>query len=454
MPAYPGRIRSFGAEPDYGRIRCELLGRPDVQLRDEHFRDANTLSDAKIVVVGAGVVGASVSLALQRDGHQVTLVDRSGPCAGASFGNAGGIVNGSCAPTAMPGAVFNALRMIGRPLSPLSIRPAYLHRILPWLIRFVLESRRSRVVANGQNLHAIANRAVEGWRQLTDNTELTNFIRDEGWLKVYESEQSFTASNDARALMDQNQTPYEILTEGEIQELEPHLAPIYERAIFQRDSLSLTDPQGMIQGMVDLFAARGGNYRQFDVQRIVPKAQGAEVRGTSEIIQADKVVIATGAWSRQFARQLGNDVPLDTERGYHLMLGTDDSALLTRPVMNGDHAFVLCPMEAGLRLTGQVEFGGMDLAPDYRKIRRILGAARRMLPAIDSDEQSVWMGLRPSLPDSLPVLGPSSNPNVLFAFGHQHLGVTLGPITGVIIADIVAGRDPGIDMTPYAASRY
>lgn len=431
-----------------------MPGRPVVHLRDDHFRDANTLSDTEIVVVGAGAVGASVSLALQQDGHKVTLVDRSGPCAGASFGNAGGIVNGSCAPTAMPGTMFNALRMLGRPLSPLSIKPSYLHRILPWLAKFVMESRRSRVVENGRNLHAMTSRAVEGWRRLTDDTELTKYIRNEGWLKVYESEQSFTASNDARALMDQNETPYEILTEREIQELEPHLAPIYERAIFQHDSLSLTNPGAMVEGMVELFASRGGTYRQFDVQRIAPDTQGAAVHGTNESIRTDRVVIAAGAWSRKFARQLGNDVPLDTERGYHLMLSADDSALLTRPVMNGDHAFVLCPMEAGLRLTGQVEFAGMELAPDYRKIRRILGAARRMLPAIESDEQSVWMGFRPSLPDSLPVLGHSSNPNVLFAFGHQHLGITLGPITGVIIADIVAGRDPGIDMTPYKASRY
>ncbi len=145
---------------------------------------------------------------------------------------------------------------------------------------------------------------------------------------------------------------------------------------------------------------------------------------------------------------------MDTERGYHLMLSVEDSDLLTRPVMNGEHSFVLCPTQTGLRLTGQIEFAGLAADPDYRRIRRFLAPAKRMLPGIDSDEQSVWMGCRPSLPDSLPVLGFSSHENVLYAFGHQHLGMTLGPISGLIIADLVAGRDPGIDMAAYRAERY
>ncbi len=413
------------------------------------------MSETSIAIVGTGIVGASVALALQKDGHCVTLLDRQEPCAGASFGNAGLIVNGSCAPTAMPGIVFDGLRMLGQPLSALSIRPAYFPKILPWLIRFMAESRRSKVAQNARHLHALTNRAVEGWKQLTDNTELSRLIESDGWIKVYESEHSFAATRNARALMDDNGTPYEILTATDIQDLEPQLAPIFERGIYQADSLLLTNPERMVRGMVDLLLTRGGSWQQFDVQSIGVESDTVRLLNADESMSFDKVVIAAGAWSRPLCKQLGDNVALDTERGYHLMLSTDSGALLTRPVMSGDASFVLSPMEAGLRLTTQIEFAGLDAAPDYRRVRSLLPAARRMLPGIGATETSVWMGCRPSLPDSLPVLGFASNSSsVLYAFGHQHLGITLGPITGLIIADLIAGRDPGIDLTPYKANRF
>jgi len=413
------------------------------------------LSDQSIAIIGAGIVGASTALALQQDGHQVTLLDRQEPCAGASFGNAGLIVNGSCAPTAMPGIVADGLRMLAQPLSPLTIRPAYFTTILPWLVRFVAESRRSKVAQNARHLHALTDRAIDSWRQLTENTELSRLVESGGWIKVYESERSFAATANSRALMDDNGTPYEILTAADIQDLEPQLAPIFERGIYQRDSLRLSNPDRMVRSMVGLLRHRGGNYEQFDVRSIHVDNDSVRLSNADGSTSFDKVVIATGAWSKHLCGQLGDKVSLDTERGYHLMLSTGTSDLLNRPVFSGDAAFVLSPMETGLRLTTQVEFAGLDAAPDYRRVRSLLPAARRMLPGIEPVESSVWMGCRPSLPDSLPVLGfASSTRNVLYAFGHQHLGITLGPMTGLIVADLVAGRDPGIDLTPYRADRF
>lgn len=413
------------------------------------------MSELSIVVVGAGIVGTSTALALQSDGHHVTLVDREAPCAGASFGNAGAIVNASCTPTAMPGIIFDALRMLGQPLSPLTIRPAYLHRILPWMIRFVLESRRSRVSENARNLHALTSRSIDGWRQLTDGTELARLIREGGWLEVYESTKSFTKTHDERGLMDANGVPYEILSATEVLELEPNLAPIFTQGILRRDSLWLSNPQRMVRRMVDLLVALGGIYKQFDARTVEIDGRKVAIHSPTASITTDKVVIAAGAWSKRLAQQTGNDLPLDTERGYHVMMGASNSRLLSRPVMNAELAFVLTPMDPGLRLSSQDEFAGIDAAPDYRHIRRLLPFAKRMVPAVDTTEESVWMGCRPSLPDSLPVIGfATRSENVLYAFGHQHLGMTLGPATGLIIADLVAGRDPGIDLTPYRPERY
>lgn len=413
------------------------------------------MPEQSIVVVGAGIVGASTALALQRDGHRVLLVDRDAPCAGASFGNAGAIVNASCAPTAMPGIVLDVLRMLGQPLAPLSIRPAYMHKILPWMIRFVLESRRSKVARNAMNLHALTRQAVSGWRNLTDGSGLADLLRAGGWLTVYETERSFGNSRAERGLMDDNDVPYEILSAPDIQSLEPNLAPIFERGIFNRDSLWITNPQRMVLGMVDLLIARGGTFRRFDVQSIDSLEKHIVLRSPSEVLPVSKVVIAAGAWSKPLAWQAGDKLPLDTERGYHVMMPVENSRLLSRPVVHAEFSCALVPMESGLRLTGQDEFAGVNAAPDYRRIRRLLPVAKRMLPAIDETEQSVWMGCRPSLPDSLPVIGfARRSRNILYAFGHQHLGMTLGPATGLLIADLVAGREPGVDLFPYRPERY
>jgi D-amino-acid dehydrogenase len=355
----------------------------------------------------------------------------------------------------MPGIIADALRMISKPLPPLSIRLACLPGILPWLVRFAFESRASRVKQNAKNLHALTRHAIQAWRRLTDNTALSVLLREGGWLKVYESERTFGATRATRELMNENGTPFEILSAADIRDLEPQLAPIFARGIFQRDSLKIDNPQRMVQGMVDLFVERGGLFNQFDVHTIRIEGPTVSLGDSSGWMSADKVVVSAGAWSRTLARQLGDDVPLDTERGYHLMLSADSSTLLNRPVLNGESSFVLSPMETGLRLTSQIEFAGLDAPADYRRVRSLLPVAKRMLPGLDTSEESVWMGCRPSLPDSLPVLGFSTKfNNVLYAFGHQHIGMTLGPLSGLIVADLVAGRDPGMDLAPYRPGRY
>ncbi|MFT6408351.1 MAG: D-amino-acid dehydrogenase [Arenicella sp.] len=409
----------------------------------------------KIIVIGAGVIGASTALALKQDGHAVTLIDRDQPCAGASFGNAGAIVNGSCAPTAMPGILFDGLRMMTQSASPFSIHPAYLHRALPWLLRFVWQSRTSAVNHNAQYLHALSQHAVASWQQLVGTSDLSSLFRATGWLKVYESEKTFANSKKSRELLDKLGTPYELLNAAQIRDLEPNLAPIFARGLYQQDSLSISNPERLVRGLIDQLLERGGVYKQFSVDQIKVTDHGIQLNGLSGMLNADKIVIAAGAWSRPLASQLGDHIPLDTERGYHLMLPQSNQGLLSRPVLNEESSFVLCPMETGLRITAQVEFAGLDIAPNYNKIRSLLPAAQRMLPKLDIQQDSEWMGFRPSLPDSLPVLGFSSQSNnAIYAFGHQHLGMTLAAISAQVITDLVANREPLIEISAYRSSRF
>ncbi len=413
------------------------------------------MTDKKIIIIGAGVIGAACALALQQDGHKIVLVDRDSPCSGTSFGNAGGIVNGSVAPTAMPGAIFDAIRMLSKPLSPLSIRATYLFKISPWLLRFALQSKESAVNNNAKHLFAISQYAVESWKQLTKNTKLSTLLRATGWMKVYETDQSFSNAKTTLALMDKFNSPYEILNTHQIHDLEPNLAPIFKHGFYQEDSLSILNPERLIKGMVDLFVSRGGTYQQFAVDEIFWKDNEVTIKGINGTLIADKAVIAAGAWSKTLAKQLGDVVPLDTERGYHFMFSESTKHLLSRPILNGENSFVLSPMEMGMRMTSQVEFGGLKLKPDYEKIRRLLPLAKRMLPKLDTREESVWMGYRPSLPDSLPVIGYSKQSNnIVYAFGHQHLGMTLGAITGYVVSDIVGDRQPRTPIEPYRANRF
>ena len=409
----------------------------------------------KITIIGAGVIGAATALTLQQRGHEVLLLDRERPSAGASFGNAGAIVNGSCVPTATQGILFDAIKMLSQPNSPLCIRPSYLPKALPWLMRFIWQSRRSLVNKNALNLHALSQHAVQSWRKLTQDTTLSQFFNGKGWLKVYQSDKMFDGTLRSRQLLDQMGTKYQCLNASEIHDLEPHLAPSFKHGFFQEDSLNVNDPQLLVQGMVDLLVKNGGRYQQFNVDAIHESNGVIQLKGKSGELLSQKVVIATGAWSRGLAKQLGDDIPLESERGYHLMLPESTHSLISRPIVNGENDFVLSPMNKGIRITSQVEFAGLHAPPDYSRIRKLLPMAKHMLPKLEIHEESVWLGHRPSLPDSLPVLGYSSNSqNVVYAFGHQHLGMTLAAISGDIIADLLSNEAPRVPIFPYRANRF
>ena len=411
------------------------------------------LTPRRIAVIGAGIVGVSCALHLQRDGHDVTLIDRGEPGRGTSYGNAGIIVHGASMPVGMPGMWRDVPKFLFGTEPYFSLRWPYLLRLVPWLTRLLKETRAERVEANAAALATIAREVKPAWRDLLDQTNTHEFVLQKGWLKVYESAAAFEATAKVRTLYERHGGVYEVLDADEIRQMEPTLAPIFPRALYFPEFDSLTNPLRVIQAFVADFVARGGQLRQADVTGFDLASRPRIVCAEADAIETDGIVLATGAWSRGLARQLGSDVPLDTERGYHIMLPNMDPGP-TRPLLYGDHGFAISPMEEGLRLAHGVELASLNAPPNYAWVRRLLPYAKRMLPGLDTHELSSWLGRRPTLPDSRPVIGASPmHPDVYFAFGHQHYGLSLGPVTGRLISDLVAGREPGIDLTPFRPHR-
>ena len=410
----------------------------------------------RIAVIGAGIVGVATGLILQREGHQVTLVDPAPPGTGTSFGNAGSIAVGSVYPTGSPGNWKQVPKMLVDPASPLNIRPAHLPRMLPWLVQFLAASTPSRVEEISKHLRAITKDAMTAHKTLITLSGAHEVVRPVGWLKVYSSQAKFDRTAEERATMERRGVRFDVLTADEIRQLEPGLSPRFTHAYHQPENGFVSQPIKLTEAYFAKFRDLGGGWIAERVQRFDCGAAGVEQvvtdRGMHDV---DAVVVAAGARSHEICAMLGRKVPLDTERGYHLNLNVLEGPELRRPTVIGDHGFVLAPMQDGLRLTTGAEFAGVDAPPDFRRVYRMLPMAHEALPGLKTEVTREWLGFRPSTPDSVPVIGASPDqPNVYFGFGHSHIGLTLAARTGELLADLIAGRDPGIDMAPYRIDRF
>lgn len=409
----------------------------------------------RIAVIGAGIVGMSAALHLQRDGHRVSVLDPCAPGTMTSFGNAGGIVAGAVMPTSTPGLWKQVPAMLLDPMSPLRIRWQYLPRLAPWLLHFLRTGSRAQVEIVAQALSPLVSRAVAAHRELARLARAEDLVLPAGWLKLYETQASFAAGAHERAQMRACGAHFEVLGPEDIRQLEPGIARGFVRGLFQPDSAFAPDPGGLVRAYASRFVGAGGVVLPEEVRRVIPQRTGVRVATDRSTHAFDAVVVAAGAWSGRIARTLGDRVLLDTERGYHLNLERGAAAELRRPVFFVDRRFVLAPMHDGIRLTSGVEFAGLEAPPDFTRIRRLLPAARSVLPGLSDQVTREWMGRRPSTPDSLPVIGRSpGHPQVIYAFGHGHIGLTLGPLTGKLVADLAAGRPAELDLSPYRVNRF
>ncbi len=407
----------------------------------------------RVVVVGAGIVGVCCALHLQHARHETTLIDPRGPGTVTSFGNAGGVVAGSVVPNSTPALRRNIPRILFDRDSPVRLRWSYLPKIAPWLLRFLREGSDSRVRQIARSLQPLVSRAYEAHRELIALAGADGIVRPVGWLKVYETEAGFAGTAYDREIMAANDVNFDVLNADEIHQLEPALAPRFVKGLLQPDSAFVSSPYKLTEAYVAHFVRLGGTVVQDRVRGVRPTDGGIELDCERGFLAFDAGVIAAGAWSKQLAGQLGDHVLLDTERGYHLNI--DSPTELRRPVVFPEKGFVLAPMQDGVRLTSGVELGGLDAPPDFSRIRRLLPHAQQMLPGLSDKVTREWMGYRPSTPDSLPVIGTSPRtPHVVYAFGHQHLGLTLSAITGRLVAALVGGPAPEIDLSPYRVGRF
>lgn len=397
-----------------------------------------------VTIVGAGIVGVCCAAALARAGLSAEVIDPDPPGTGTSWGNAGGIAVSEVAPLGLPGTILKVPGWLADPLGPLTLRWSYLPRLLPWLLRFQRNCTPAAVARIADARASLLKQAWADWLPLLRDCGADHLVHRRGMLMLYANAKDMEADTAAVRLATDRGVPIETLAPEAIRQMEPALSPALCHARFSPDWGHVDDPFAITQAIAETAARAGVTFRTGTVTAIETGADGvcalSLLDGRSHPVR--RLVVAAGAWSHLLSRQLGSPVPLETERGYHLMLPRSGVSL-SRMFTYVSGSFVATPMRGGLRLAGTVELAGLDAPPDWRRSEILASKASALLPGLDPNDGTPWMGYRPSLPDSLPVIGPSPHhKNVYYAFGHGHLGLTLAATTGRLMADCILGAEP------------
>ena len=402
-----------------------------------------------VIVVGAGVIGLSAALAAQARGLKVRVIDREGPAAGASAGNAGAFAFTDILPLASPRIIRQAPRWLLDPLGPLTVPPRHALRIAPWMLRFWRASRPAQVRASTLAQAALMDCSRTSLEALLDREGLTGMLSRRGQLQAYEGEAAWRASLPGWEVRKEHGIEFRHLRGEEIAELQPGLSPRFTHATFTPGWYSISDPRDYVLALAERVRARGGEIIIAEAKSLLPG--GVE---TSAGPMQGRVVLAAGAFSHRLARTAGARIPLETERGYNTTLPHDAFDLRLHITFEG-HGFVVSRLSSGIRVGGAVELGGLDLPPNFARADAMLTKAARFLPGLRTESGRQWMGFRPSLPDSLAAIGPlPGRPEVICAFGHGHLGLTQSAGTAEVVADLLTGQSPPLDLAPFSPARF
>ena len=409
-------------------------------------------STPQIAVVGAGIVGICSAFFLQKNGFQVTLLDKKEPGSMTSFGHACTFADYANVPVNSPDLFRDIPSMLLRSDGPLAVDFFHVLKNINWTTKFLQNCTTKKVEYISKSLGNLLNNSSISYDEIFTDVKVSEYIKNEEALYLYQNETEFLKAKTTNELRQKNGVRIKTLSKAEILDLEPSLAPVFFNGQIFIGSRHTTNPSMISKRIFETFINNGGEFIQSHVDDLTAEDDSVNLNLNNNNHKFEKVIICAGAWSNNLSKKIGESFPLDTERGYHVMF--NNHGLINRPVGWSQSGFYLVQLEEGLRAAGTVEIAGLSKPENKKRIQMIESQARRLLPQLN-EVKSTWLGFRPTLPDSLPVIGPSKrNKNIIYAFGHQHIGWTLGAVTGKIINSICNERVPNINIEPFSPSRF
>ena len=408
-------------------------------------------------VIGSGIQGVCTGLQLIKKGIPVTIFDRHDPLSfefkPASYGNAGHFSPYAVLQFNRPDVLNDVPKMLLSSNGPLALKWNYIPKMLNWFFYYIKNCNKKSMLNTAKNMHQILSLSNDAYEEIFQEIDTNGLVEKKGIIYVWTNKNLKSRRLEIKVRNDLG-IEQKLLSQQEVLELEPNLNPVFDAGVIYESAMHARDPHGILKKIFKLFVERGGKFIQANVKGLEQISINETVIKTEcDTYKFEKTVIASGAFSKKLTDQLGENIPLDTERGYHVHFKNKDN-LIKRPVIFLDRGFGMTPMNQGLRAVGTVELGGLQNPPSKKRIEYIINCAKELLPQLGQHEDE-WLGFRPTLPDFLPIMGPSlKNKNIIYAFGHHHLGWTLGAVTGKIVSGIVAGEKTNLDLSPYSSKRF
>tara|TARA_Y100000590_G_scaffold357906_1_gene412972 strand:- start:454 stop:1695 length:1242 start_codon:yes stop_codon:yes gene_type:complete len=406
----------------------------------------------KIGIIGAGIQGVCSALFLQRKGYQVTLFDRDEPGNAASYGNAGHFSPYASVSLNRTDILADVPSMLLSSRGPLALKWNYVPKMIPWFARFILNCGKEKMMHTAKYMHQILDQSLPAFDELFDEINLDGLVENNGILYVWTNKSKKSRELEIK-IREELGVKQQLVNAKEIHDLEPNIKPFYDSGVFYDYARHARNPKKILIKLFENFINKGGKFLKINIQNIDFDENKPVLRSEIQRFIFDKLVITCGAFSKKLTDKLHENIPLDTERGYHVHFEGCEN-LISRPVVYADRGFGMTPMEQGLRVVGTVEFGGLKNPLSKSRIKNLILNAKDMLDGLP-EHKDEWLGFRPSLPDFLPVIGPSKNyENVFYSFGHHHLGWTLGAISGKIISKMIDNENTNLDLQPYSSIRF
>ncbi len=404
-------------------------------------------------IIGAGIQGVCIGLQLTKKGIPVTIFDKENPGSMSSYGNAGHFSPYAVVQLNRPDVIYDIPKMLLSSYGPLALKWNYIPKMIPWIFKYLKSSTKKSMMHTTKFMHQILDLSLDAYDEILSEIDTTNLVERKGIIYIWTNKNLKSRKMEIKIRNDLG-IKQRLLSREQVLELEPNLNPVFDAGVIYDYAYHARDPKGITKKLFELFLKLGGKFKKEEVTNVEQtRFNLTQVKTNSGNFDFEKIVLACGAFSKKLTDQLGEKIPLDTERGYHIHYKKMDH-LLKRPVIFLDRGFGMTPMNQGLRAVGTVELGGFDNPISKKRIDYIDKCAKELLPQL-GDFQDEWLGFRPTLPDFLPVIGPSlKNKNIIYAFGHHHLGWTLGAITGKIVSGIVNEEKTNLDLTPYSSARF